>query len=84
MEMMDKSIRSSKDLERLLQIRPLAAIPYLATIEEKSHKSYAIQRSLGVAVVLLGAGLILVHVFFMPLDQLVVKLLQLPKFYGII
>ena len=84
MEMMDKSIRSSRDLERLLHIRPLAAIPYLATIEEKSRKSYALQRSLGVAVVLLGAGLILVHVFFMPFDQLLEKLLQLPKFYGII
>lgn len=84
MESLDKSVRTSKDLERLLQIRPLVAIPYMLTVEEQTYRSYAVQRSIGVAIIVIGAALILIHVFYMPLNIVVEKLLQLPKFYGLI
>jgi polysaccharide biosynthesis transport protein len=38
MELLDKSIRSSADLERQLQIRPLVAIPYVTTLAERNRK----------------------------------------------
>ena len=84
LEMLDKSIRSPKDLERLLQIRPLVTIPYVATTKEKVKKAHSLKRSLALAIILLTIVVVVVSQFVLPLDVIVGKLIQLPKFYGLI
>jgi protein tyrosine kinase modulator len=76
MEMLDKSIRSSSDLERLLQVRPLVAIP------EIRRKSRTLRGWLLVLILLVAFALILVHELYLPLDVLVPRLL-LPRYYGL-
>ena len=84
LEMLDKSIRSPKDLERLLQIRPLVTIPYVATTKEKAKKAHSLKRSMALAIILLTIGVVVVSQFVLPLDVIARKLIQLPKFYGLI
>ena len=83
LEMLDKSIRSPKDLERLLQIRPLVTIPYVGTTKEKEKKAHSLRRSLALAVILFTIGVVVASQFLMPLDVIFRKLIQLPKFYGL-
>ena len=62
MEWLDESIRNSADLERRLQIRPLAAIPYVTTIAERNRK----RRTLRVLLIyggLLGIVLVILYKF---------------------
>ena len=82
MEVLDKSIRSSRDLERLLRIRPLIAIPYMTTSEETKRKSRTLRRWLLGVILLMVLALILVHEFYLPLDDLLRRLLKLPSYYG--
>ena len=79
----DKSIRSSRDLERLLQIRPLIAIPYMTTAEETKRKSWTLRGWLLGVILLVASALILVHEFYLPLDDLLRRLLKLPSYYGL-
>ena len=83
MEVLDKSIRSSRDLERLLQIRPLITIPYMTTTEETKRKSRTLQGWLLGVILLVMIALILVHEFYLPLDVLLQRLLRLPSYYGL-
>jgi succinoglycan biosynthesis transport protein ExoP len=76
MEMLDKSIRSSMDLERALRIRPLITIPYLVTAAERTQKRRRMIRWLFSAACVVALALFLVHKFYLPLDVLWVRLLE--------
>jgi uncharacterized protein involved in exopolysaccharide biosynthesis len=76
LEVLDKSIRSSMDLERKLQIRPLVTIPYMVTAAERVRNRRRVERLVTSTVVILGLVLWMVHEFYLPLDVLMRQLLQ--------
>lgn len=70
LEFLDKSIRTAGDLERRLQLRPIAVIPYVTTRRERIRKN--LRRLLIVCIALLGivAASMIVHLYVTPLDLL--------------
>ena len=76
LELLDKSIRSTTDLERLLQIRPLIAIPYVVTPAERKRKKRAVRKWVFLVVSSIGIAVYLVNQFYLPLDVLITHLWQ--------
>ena len=70
LEFLDNSIRTAGDLERRLQLRPIAVIPYVSTRRERVQKY--LRRTLTFCIVLLGiiAAAAAAHLYVMPLDLL--------------
>lgn len=70
LEFLDNSIRSARDLERRLQLRPIAVIPYVTTRQERVRK--IARRLLTFFLVLLGivSVMAVVHLYIVPLDLL--------------
>ncbi|MBN9669883.1 GumC family protein [Roseibium aggregatum] len=76
LEFLDKSIRTASDLERRLQLRPIAVIPYMMTEEERRAR---LVRRLSITVITIAgiaAVLALVHVFVLPLDLIAERVLE--------
>ena len=70
LEMLDTSVRTVDDLERRLQLRPIAVIPYVTTRGEKRRRNF---RLAGLAVFFLAfiaAALVAIHLYYLPLDLL--------------
>ena len=76
LEMLDRSIRSGGDLERLLQLRPICTIPYVKTIAERRRKKLVVAATLVAIPILLAAAAILVQIYYLPLDLLAERLSQ--------
>jgi len=76
MEMMDKSLRSSMDMERQLQIRPLMTIPYVTTSAETRKQGRKTGLILRVGLGLLLVAGILLHTLYLPFDELIQKVLH--------
>ncbi len=73
MELLYRTIRSVADIERTLQLRPIAAIPYIATTFERRRRRWVI---VGLIVLVLAAvvcGLSIIHFYYMPLDLVMEK-----------
>ena len=72
---LDQKIRSADALEHVLGMRPLAVIPYIVLPQEEVDKKHKIK----IAAIAAGLGLILValllHFFYMPLNELIMKVL---------
>ena len=72
---LDQKIRSADALEHVLGMRPLAVIPYLELPEEEVNK----KRKIKIAAIAAGCGFILIalllHFFYMPLNELFMKVL---------
>lgn len=70
LEMTDTRVRNRRDLEHLLQVAPLAVVPWIETISDKQVQrrrfQYFAAGSLGSVVVMLGV----LHLFYRPLDVL--------------
>ncbi len=80
LESMDRSVRGVKGIAAVLEVPPLAAIPYLENDADRARRrnrrwSLWIAWIVGIAVVLL-----LVQIFWMPLDVLWYRVLD--KFHG--
>lgn len=70
LEFLDNSIRTARDLEKRLQVRPIAVIPYVTTRQERTRRF--LRRTLTVCLVtavVLGA-LAVVHLYVTPVDLL--------------
>ena len=76
MELLDKSIRTVADLEKRLQLRPIAIIPYVTTFGERRRRGWRLVALLLLVVGILAAALLLVHLYYLPLDVLVERLSQ--------
>lgn len=76
LEMLDKSVRTAADLERRLQIRPIAVIPYVRTSEDVWRKRWRFIGLIVVAIVFLSALLIAIHLYYRPLDVLMETIWQ--------
>ena len=70
LESMDTSVKSSRTLARLLTAPLLSVIPYVENVEDKRKQS-RLKISLVIAVMAgIALILLLIHLFFMPLDVL--------------
>ena len=69
LEMLNRSIRRPGELAGV-GIAPLATIPYIRTRRELAWKRAAIAGLLALILVVVPAGLLLVHTYYMPLDLL--------------
>jgi uncharacterized protein involved in exopolysaccharide biosynthesis len=70
LEALDHTIRGRGDIESLLQVRPLAVIPWINSAEEIARGKRAMRNAWIVAVGLILAAIPLVHFFYKPLDVL--------------
>ncbi|MCP4307842.1 MAG: hypothetical protein GY788_23820 [bacterium] len=77
LELLDRSIRTVADMEKRLQIRPIASIPYVQTTSEKRRRRRRTAVLWLLAIVGIATTLALVHWFYLPLD-LLVKNVPLP------
>ncbi len=75
LELMDKSVRGISGLEKRLQIRPIATIPYVTTITEKRSRRKKIVILLVLAVVMLLIALVAIDKFYLPLELVLQKIL---------
>jgi len=75
-ELLDRSIRSALDLQKHLQMRPLAAIPMLYSNDERTARAQKMRLMLSAAAGSLIVVIALAHLFYQPLDLLWLKLLQ--------
>lgn len=76
LEMLDKSIRTSADLEKRLQLRPLAAVPYIVTKLETKRRKQRIRAFVALSASLAIATLVMLHIFYLPLQLIVEKVVQ--------
>lgn len=70
LEMLDKRLHSPQDLERRLQLHPIATIPYLETAWEERRRKLAV---LAWVIVVVGLGIIAlaaIDFYYLPLDLL--------------
>jgi polysaccharide biosynthesis transport protein len=73
-ELLDQTIKSAVDVEKKLRQRPLIVIPYIKTAGEVRRSNW---KTIGVILLLLtiiGLALLVVHLFFRPLDELIYRL----------
>ncbi|MCP4308011.1 MAG: lipopolysaccharide biosynthesis protein, partial [bacterium] len=77
LELLDRSIRTVADIEKRLQIRPIASIPYVQTTSEKRRRRRRTILLWLFAILSVVVALALVHWFYLPLD-LLVKNVPLP------
>ena len=80
-ENLDHSVRGSKALAGLLQVPVLAVIPYMETQEQKRHRRRIAAIIAVSAVATFILALLLVHLFWIPLDVLWFRALRKLEVY---
>jgi succinoglycan biosynthesis transport protein ExoP len=75
MENINGGVRGVEALESLTPVPILAAIPYIQLDEEIAERKQLIKRALIAAGALLLITLLGMHIFYLPLDILFMKLL---------
>jgi len=76
LELLNRSIRRPVELTDKLSITPFAVLPYISTDREKNTRRRKVLLSLVAVVICIPIALILVQNFFMPLDQIIEKVLN--------
>jgi uncharacterized protein involved in exopolysaccharide biosynthesis len=71
---LDSSVRSASDLRRLLGVDPLVTLPLMVTSAELLQRRERWRRAFIAVAVSVPVFLLLVHLFFMPLDVLLIVL----------
>ncbi len=84
LQLMNKSIRTASDLERTLQIRPLAVVPLIETEGEKRRKRLRVVLIVLVSTSVIAGVLWALHQYYMPLDLLLEKYLNRTGLGGLI
>ncbi len=69
-ELVDRRVRTSKELEALLKHPPLVAIPFIKTQRDIQKKRYKLGALLLAPAIVLAVSLSLIHIFYKPLDIL--------------
>ncbi len=76
LEMLNRTVRSPADITGILGRPPLAAIPYMTTLGEiRRGRARAVLLSL-LALMVVTAILLAIHVFYMPLDEAAFRILR--------
>lgn len=68
LELLDTSIRTTGDLERRLQLRPIATIPYVRTSEEQQKSRKTIFTLIAAMLIFGLVTAAAIHIFYQPLD----------------
>ncbi len=71
LELLNRSIRSPRDLERRARLRPIVTIPFIATAAEEAGRRRRRRMAAVIALVLVPSGLIAVDQLYLPLPLLV-------------
>lgn len=74
LEMLDSRIRGVDSLAAIMKMQPIATIPYIKNPAEEAQKKRILASKLIAVALALLAALILVHLFVMPLGDLLTKL----------
>lgn len=69
-QMLDKSIYTSRDLERTLQLKPIATIPYVVTSRDKRWKMWKTILVLFALAFVVAAALVAIDLYYLPLDTI--------------
>ncbi len=75
MESFDKRIRGVDALAAIMKIQPIATIPYITTKAELKYKKLVASYIMYGTLIVTLLVLLLVHLFVMPLDEIVTKIL---------
>jgi uncharacterized protein involved in exopolysaccharide biosynthesis len=75
-EALDTSVRSARELAALVEVAPIATIPWIGTDDERVQQTRGRRVGWAVALGALGALLLATHVFYRPLDILWFALLR--------
>lgn len=70
LEALDTSVRSRRDLFELLSVSPLAVLPWVETESDRAHRRKIRRYSLASSLAAFATAIVLVHVFYRPLDVL--------------
>jgi polysaccharide chain length determinant protein (PEP-CTERM system associated) len=76
LEMLDNSIRTAADLEKHVQLKPIAEIPYISTIAERRRGRWRFALAIVAIVGVIVGMLVAVHFYYMPLDVLADRIWQ--------
>ena len=76
LELLDGSIHRGRDLETRLNMRPIATIPLVTTLDDRSSGRRKKVVMLLLAAVLLAVAIAGVHLLYRPLDLLMLQVLQ--------
>ncbi len=69
-EGMDRSMRGEKGVAAVIGSSPIAVIPYIVTQTEKSQRRLYLLIGMIVSLIVMSISLIVVHVFYKPIDVL--------------
>ena len=75
LEMLNRTVRSTGDIARVLGQPPLAAIPYIVTVRELRRNRTRVVLGLLLIVGMAAAALLAIHLAYMPLDEVTFKVL---------
>jgi succinoglycan biosynthesis transport protein ExoP len=75
-QMLDRSVYTVVDVERALQMRPIATIPYIVTTRERNRKRWRVLLFILAIVVLMAAALVAVDIYYLPLDVVLQRIIE--------
>lgn len=84
LELLNGSIRSSRDLARRLDMRPVVIIPYIRTDRETVQRKWGVRLVVAAAFLMVPIGLYLVDTFYTPLPLLARRVLGMVGLDGLL
>jgi len=75
-EMLNRAIYTSSEMERRLQLRPLMTIPYIKTKADRRRRRRNLLLLVTFAIILPAVTLYALHVYYLPIDLLFDKVLE--------
>lgn len=76
LELLNRSIRTVRDLERTLDIQPIATIPYIATRRDIAVRRWSLRATAALVIVTAAAAGIAVDRFVMPLPLVTERIVE--------
>lgn len=75
-ELLNPALRSARDMERRMQLRPVVSIPYIRTTRELRRRKWALRLGIFSVLVLIPGLLLLVDLHVLPLPVLIERLAE--------
>ena len=76
LEILDNSVRFVSDIERRLQLKPIAIIPYISTRYERRNRRLRLAAA-SMAVILMLVGMAAaIHFYYLPIDLVAERIID--------
>ncbi|MEQ9489411.1 MAG: hypothetical protein RIM72_10510 [Alphaproteobacteria bacterium] len=75
-EFLDGGVRGAENLASLVNMVPLAVIPYIETVDEREKKRKRIVIAVSLLLLMGVIALVLIHYFYLPLDRIIYKIID--------